>query len=155
MNETRKLRHRRSFRSVLLLTFLACCGLPGGAEAQTSDTFGVGERIPTFPRGSAALSGSFSNANVQLSGGIATVTIRAGGYARYSDYTYTCDVSECTIVDQEVTRGVVRRESSTPVPTLPLAGLLLLTLMLFGGSWLHRRRRALSFEAGQVCRAGG
>ena len=78
----------------------------------TSDTFGVGERIPTFPRGSAALSGSFRNASVQLSGGVATVTIGAGGYARYSDYTYTCTVSECVIVDQEVTRGIVRRESS-------------------------------------------
>ena len=78
----------------------------------TSDTFGVGERIPTFPRGSAALSGSFRNASVRLSGGVATVTIGAGGSARYSDYTYTCTVSECVIVDQEVTRGIVRRESS-------------------------------------------
>ena len=81
-------------------------------DGGTSDTFGVGERIPTFPRGSAALSGSFRNASVQLSGGVATVTIGAGGYARYSDYTYTCTVSECVIVDQEVRRGVVRRESS-------------------------------------------
>ena len=81
-------------------------------DGGTSDTFGVGERIPTFPRGSAALSGSFRNASVQLSGGIATVTIGAGGYARYSDYTYTCTVSECVIVDQEVRRGIVRRESS-------------------------------------------
>ena len=78
----------------------------------TGDTFGVGERIPTFPRGSAALSGSFRNASVRLSGGVATVTMGAGGYARYSDYTYTCTVSECVIVDQEVTRGTVRRESS-------------------------------------------
>ena len=38
------------------------------------------------------------------------MTIRQGGYARYSDYTYTCDVSECVIVDQAVTRGIVRRE---------------------------------------------
>ncbi len=38
------------------------------------------------------------------------MTIQQGGYARYSDYTYTCDVSECVIVDQEVTRGTVRRE---------------------------------------------
>ena len=81
-------------------------------DGGTSDTFGVGERIPTFPRGSAALSGSFRNASVQLSGGIATVTMGAGGYARYSDYTYTCTVSECVIVDQEVRRGIVRRESS-------------------------------------------
>ena len=81
-------------------------------DGGTSDTFGVGERIPTFPRGSAALSGSLRNASVQLSGGVATVTIGAGGYARYSDYTYTCTVSECVIVDQEVRRGIVRRESS-------------------------------------------
>ena len=143
MEENRRPRRRLSL-FVFLLTALACCGLAGDAEAQTSDTFGVGEQIPTFPRGTAALSGSFSNANVEFSGGVATVTIRSGGYARYSDYTYTCDVSECVIVDQEVTRGVVRRESSTPVPTLPLAALLLLTLMLVGGSSLQRRRRALS-----------
>lgn len=143
MEENRKPRRRCLSLFVFLLTALACFGLAGDAEAQT-DTFGVGEQIPTFPRGTAALSGSFSNANVQLSGGVATVTIRSGGYARYSDYTYTCDVSECVIVDQEVTRGVVRREPSTPVPTLPLAALLLLTLMLVGGSWLQGRRRALS-----------
>ena len=133
MEENRKPRRRCLSLFVFLLTALACCGLAGDAEAQT-DTFGVGEQIPTFPRGTAALSGSFSNANVELSGGVATVTIRSGGYARYSDYTYTCDVSECV---------VVRREPSTPVPTLPLAALLLLTLMLVGGSWSQRRRRAL------------
>ena len=81
-----------------------------GAGRQSSDTFGVGEQIPTFPRGFAAASGSFSRASVVISGGVATVTIQQGGYARYSDYTYTCDVSECVIVDQEVTRGTVRRE---------------------------------------------
>ena len=99
---------------VVSLAFLASW-LPvdhaeAGAGIQSSDTFGVGEQIPTFPRGAAALSGSFRNASIQLSGGVATVTIRQGGYARYSDYTYTCDVSECVIVDQAVTRGIVRRE---------------------------------------------
>lgn len=137
-----RLGYRCLFLAVVLLTALGCV-LAGDAEAQTSDTFGVGEQIPTFPRGSAALSGSFSNASVQLSGGVVTVTIGAGGYARYSDYTYTCDVSECTIVDRVVTRGVVRRQSSTPVPTLAPAALLLLTLALVGGSWLHRRRGTL------------
>lgn len=147
--ENRKPRRRCLSLFFLVLTALACHGLAGDAEAQssdTSDTFEVGERIPTFPRGTAALSGSFTNAAVQLSGGVATVTIRAGGRAEYSDYTYTCDTSECVIEDQEVTRGVVRRESNTSVPTLPLAALLLLTLMLVSGSWLQlqRRRQALS-----------
>ena len=144
--ENRKHRRRCLPLFVFLLTALACYGFAGDAEAQSSDTFEVGDQIPTFPRGTAALSGSFSNADVQLSGGVATVTIRASGHARYSDYTYTCDTSECVIEDQEVTRGVVRRESNTSVPTLPLAALLLLTLMLVGGSWLQlqRRRQALS-----------
>ena len=82
----------------------------GSSPPPSGNTFGVGERIPTFPRGIAALGGNFRNASARFSGGVATVTIRAGGYARYSDYTYTCTVSECVIVDQEVTRGTVRRE---------------------------------------------
>ena len=103
-------------RLVVSLAFVACWVPASNAEAgtgigvQASDIFAVGEQIPTFPRGTAALSGDFRNASVQFSGGVATVTIRQGGYARYSDYTYTCDVSECVIVGQEVTRGIVRRE---------------------------------------------
>ena len=49
MEYNRKPRRRR-LSLFVFLTALACCGLAGDAEAQTSDTFGVGEQIPTFPR---------------------------------------------------------------------------------------------------------
>ena len=103
---------------IFVLTVFACCGLAGAAEAgagaglQTSDTFGVGERIPSIPTGisvfSCKLRGSGSG-SVAYRNGVVTITL-AGKRLECSDYTYTCDTSLCEIVDQVVTQGIVRRE---------------------------------------------
>ncbi len=105
--------------SVFLLVMFACCGLVGAAEAgggaglQSSDTFGVGERISTFPADISAFSCSIHNpASMVFQGGIVTATIGATGRIQCSDYAYTCDTSFCEIVDQVVTQGMVRREST-------------------------------------------
>ncbi len=70
---------------VFLFTVFACCGLAGDAEAggggglQTSDTFGVGERISTIPKESAIFSCSVvDNASVEFANGVVTITIGAG-----------------------------------------------------------------------------
>ena len=109
---------RRRSLSVIcfLLVLFACCALAGNAEGrggaglQSSDTFGVGERIPTFPRDLSVFSCSLSNASVRYSDGTLTATIGGTGRIECSDYAYTCDTGSCEIVDQVVTAGIVRRQ---------------------------------------------
>ena len=105
--------------SVFLLVMFACFGLVGDAEAgggaglQSSDTFGVGERISTFPADFSGFSCNLHNpASIVFQGGVLTATIGATGRIQCSDYSYTCDTSFCEIVDQVVTQGIVRREST-------------------------------------------
>ena len=127
---------------VVSLAFLASWIPAGHAEAgagrQSSDTFGVGERIPTFPTGFAVISSCNlrGSGSIRIQGGVATVTLRATGRLECSDYTYSCDVSRCVIEDQVVTEGVVRREPTgggTNRPPRPSGSISAQTLTV-GGS---------------------
>ena len=74
-------------------------------------TFGVGERIPTFPQGSDATRGFTSRGGVSVSvqGGRVTIRMVRGAYLQYDDYRYTCDASQCEIEDGVVAAGVIER----------------------------------------------
>ena len=82
---------------------LEVCGEDPGA---VTDTFRAGDRIPNFPTGPPNI---VSGASFSLSGGVVTITLRRDGYVEYDDYRYTCNASQCRIVDGLVTAGEITR----------------------------------------------
>ena len=73
-------------------------------------TFGVGERIPTFPEGFDAIPNvSRGGVSVSVQGGRVTIGMRRGAYLEYDDYRYTCNASQCEIQDGVVTAGEIVR----------------------------------------------
>ena len=94
-------------------------------DAETVAQYQTGDTIAGFPSGFAAVSGNFSGASVEITGGGGTVTVNItrNGSAAYSDTTYTCaSVGGCTIVNGRVTKGTVNATTATvdavPAPDL-------------------------------------
>ena len=73
-------------------------------------SFGVGERIPTFPEGFDAIP-NVSRGGVSLSvqAGRVTIGMQRGAYLEYDDYRYTCNASRCEIENGVVTEGEIVR----------------------------------------------